>query len=618
MKKIYALLILFFILLPIKVDAYGIEKYFMDVDVLENGDIHVKEIFLLNGEFNGYDRVIDYKGNDMPFNGSLESFEQSSIYNGSSIQLIAIKDIPKPAELTRDNMNDYGQVFEQNNFANIGSTGFYSKTSDSSGDTYRIFNKSDGLGKIFFIEYIIKDVVVIHNDVAELYFNIFSDKQNESIKVFEANINLPNNSKELRAWAHGPLYGDVDLISSKNVRVKIDGLEANTPLDYRIVFDKSLVSRSVKYSNVDALDKVLEVEQKRADDANEIREELKGEYNNLLIINIAWVLMMVFYIAYIYNKYDKELSNPLKTKYYRDFPASYGPEVVSFLFDKGIETQDLSASLLNLIANKVVTHEERGKDKFTLIYKNKDIKVTKAEEKLLKWFFSEIGKNDEVTIEDINKASKNYDKFLKNYEQWKQIVKEEAKNENFFEKEDFKFRSSLLPLTGFIIAYFSNIKFIMPVATFIVLAMAIGSFIYILTIYKRTPKGNVDYNNWRGLKNFLNDFGQFDHRDLPHVSLWEKYLVYAMVFGLASKLSKTMAIKFKEISQQGNLDIVDLYYINRLTSINHSINRSVSSAVTSAYNTKVAHSRSSSGSGFGGGFSGGGGFGGGGGGGGRF
>ena len=139
-----------------------------------------------------------------------------------------------------------------------------------------------------------------------------------------------------------------------------------------------------------------------------------------------------------------------------------------------------------------------------------------------------------------------------------------------------------------------------------------------ILISKRTKKGHEEYEKWKGLENFLKDFGKFKERDLPHIELWEKYLVYAMAFGIADRLAKTMQVKFKELKEQSRINTFDLYYINNFSNLNNQLNRNVSGAVRSAMNTKAAQSRSSSGSGFGGGFSGGGGFGGGGGGGGRF
>ena len=139
--------------------------------------------------------------------------------------------------------------------------------------------------------------------------------------------------------------------------------------------------------------------------------------------------------------------------------------------------------------------------------------------------------------------------------------------------------------------------------------------IYTMAFNKRTKKGNEHYRKWQAFKNFLNDFGTFDIKELPEIALWERYMVYAVIFGLAKKVQAAMNVKIKEF------DINDPYYNPYLNSwlyydLNYSLVSAINDSVASSINAANAQSMSSSGSGFGGGFSsgGGGGFGGGGGG----
>ena len=137
---------------------------------------------------------------------------------------------------------------------------------------------------------------------------------------------------------------------------------------------------------------------------------------------------------------------------------------------------------------------------------------------------------------------------------------------------------------------------------------------------KRTKNGNELYLKWNALKNFMKDFGSFEEKELPEIGLWEKYLVYAHIFGIAEKLRKEMEVKIPNIENYSNgMSTYDYMIFNN--ALNRSVATSVTAAITSA-NAKIAESTSSSGGGFGGGFSGGssgGGFSGGGGsGGGRF
>ena len=156
-----------------------------------------------------------------------------------------------------------------------------------------------------------------------------------------------------------------------------------------------------------------------------------------------------------------------------------------------------------------------------------------------------------------------------------------------------------------------------PVLAIIIAFIGIAATIYILTIKKRTEAGALEYEKWKAFKRFLEDFGRFDEKELPEIALWERYLVYASVLGVADKLEKTMQIKLSQMNiNQSSPDIADIYLMN------HLLNANIGTAVASTVNNAVAVSRAtiatseaSSGSGSGGGFSSGGGFGGGGGGG---
>ena len=638
MKKIYFGLILFILVLfPIKADALkeGITNYYIDATVLENGDMHVKELFILNGSFNGFERIINFQNPNAPiFDGTIDSFRGSNIYNADGIILKTIKNIELDSNVNFDYLYHDGDEFSSVLYANVGDYGKYIFNQRYNGASYKIYNPSNGSEKGFYVEYTLKNVGIMHNDVAEIGWNLFSDELTEYINDLEMIINIPGNQNELRAWGHGPLNGSTDLIGKDKIKLTISDLNAATAIDVRFVFDKEVISQSTKISNVDALDNILIIEKELADEANAIREEAiqQEERKDLIgkvldIFDIVWIIGLFFIVLEVYNKYDKEYSSTFKTKYFRDFPTTYGPEIVGYLFKKRISNNDLSAAILNLIAKKVITFEET-KDKDYLLKYN-EIDATKqslslAEVRLTKWLFEEIGQEGTVSMKAIKKDAKNnYESFLSSYNLWKDLALDQAVKEDFYEsKGKIKGISSLYSLLGIIL---SLISFNYPVVWFISLfaiILSIISLIYFLTLTRRTKKGNEDYTRWNGLKNFLKDFGKFNSRDLPQINLWEKYLVYAVTFGCANTLAKTMKIKFNEMgnSNYTAMDAMfDIHYINMLTGFNRTLNSSVAGAVTTALSTKaVAESRSSSSGGFGGGFSGGGGSFGGGGGGGRF
>jgi uncharacterized membrane protein len=124
-----------------------------------------------------------------------------------------------------------------------------------------------------------------------------------------------------------------------------------------------------------------------------------------------------------------------------------------------------------------------------------------------------------------------------------------------------------------------------------------------------TQKGVNERAKWNGLVNFMKDFSLIDKREVPELALWEKYLVYATVFGVADKVIKQLKVYFPEMTDEEYL-ISHYTYMHFVSNSNMNFIRSIDSSIGSVTNY-------ASESGVGGGFSsgGGGGFGGGGGGG---
>lgn len=635
-KRLFKILIFIALLCPITILAKddGISNYFIEANVKSNGDLQVKELFVLEGQFNGYERIINFQNhNAMKFNEDIKSFQSSDIYNGYDIELIKIKAIEVDKNVNFDYLYKNGDEFVEALSSSNGIYGQYVVTKNVHGESYRIYNPSTAGKRGFYIEYIIKDLAVVHNDIAEIYWNLFTNEQIENIKNLEMVVNIPNNENEIRVWGHGPLNGETNIINKNKLQYKIKDLPASRSIDIRFVFDKDVINKSLKKTNISALDKILEVENKRADETNAEREQAKKIEARkraisymLDIFKFFWIAALVYIIYNVYNKHDKEYQTSFKTKYFRDFPGNYGPSNVGYLINKKIGAKEISATILDLIVRKHINYEQLKKKEYQLIYNPDatDDVLTIAEQKLIKMLFQTIGKDNKVTVREINNyAKKHYQTFLSGYNDWNDAATIEAEDRNFYEvKTNVKLKAISYSIIGllatFITFEYSNVLFI----NIVVIISAIGSLIYFATITKRTKEGQDHYLKWMGLNRFLKDFGKFKTRDLPQIELWEKYLVYAVVFGSAKKLAKTMEIKFSEMPESSYTVgdyLFDITYLRMLNNLNYNISQGVSSAVSTALSTKaISESSTSSGGGFGGGFSGGGGFGGGGGGGGRF
>ena len=657
-----------------------IDHFYSDITVLENGDLNVKELIILNGEYNGFERIINYRNEYAPsFDGTESSFEGSDIYNGDKIELSRIAEVEIPNDYDFSLINQPGKSFQKVSSASNGDKRKYIVTTKSNGEAYRMYNENNGGALGFYLEYTVKNVAIRHTDIAEVGWNLMGNELSNRIHNYEAHIHIPNNQTELRAWAHGPLNGNIKLIDKTEIQLTVSDIFPNTAFDTRFVFDLTAIPTSNKTTNVTALPMILNVETKKAEEANRLREEFidgqfqivkmaldkvestkrpsdlneaqeqlnilasyttEGEYPALKQrydeikeivdarmktlntvfggIAIIYVIAMIIYVYRIYLKYDKELKVP-HIEYFRDIPNNYGPACVDYLFKRKIDNNSFSATLLNLISDKVIRYEKIDKKNYKIIYHDNVRPLLEEEEKLITWVFEEKTDGKETTLEAFKKKAKSYSSFISDFELFKKTALQHAKSLNFYETQTLKGIPILTSVVGFVLGF---LCIYMEVGLFSIIFFLVGiaSLIYFVSIQKKTKFGREEYEKWSALKRFLQDFGKFDTKDLPDMILWEKFLVYAYVFGCAKELEKTMKIKMNEM---GATPVAGYYYDPSFTDMlifSHVVNRTLNSSITSAYNARSAASSGnySSGGGFGGGFSAGGGSFGGGGGGGSF
>lgn len=615
MKKI--LVFLSVLLFPFLVNASHLDE---DITILENGDILVKEAISIDGSYNGFNLIIKYK-----------YYDDNSIYSADSLEVVKICESDKYNSLT-----DIGSCFSLVEDAQKGDSLVYTQTNYDNRTSFMFYNPSTRQ-KAFYIEYILKNVVVSHNDIEELRLNMLSSSLSEDFDNINIKVNLGKSVNDLRAWAHGPLWGNVELSNDKDyVLFTIQDYENGTDVDIRLTFDKDLV-KTDKTTNEDMLDKIIAEETKLADAANEERENARKELEKETIIREIFILFVWMYIISLvvltivmYNKYDKEYKSDFNNKYYRDFPSNDSPEVIEYLLKNNISTVGFTACILNIIYKKGFLVEpisttskilKNNKTDYILKLNDKDLKenLTTQEEKIRTFLVTKIGNDNQFKLSDLKKvgnSDENAKEFIRGYNDWLKESKKDAESRNFYENKKIPgllIFYSLLPLILSIFALYVDC-----IIHFVAVAAGFAFFIYIFSFKRRTKYANELYAKWNALKNFMVDFGKFSDKDLPEITLWEKYLVYAHVFGIASKLRKTMELKIPNLNEvmSSGMTYADYWYLNN--AINRSVSETVSAAVRNA-NSRIAASNDSSGIGSGGGFSAGGGFSGGGGsGGGRF
>ena len=109
-----------------------------------------------------------------------------------------------------------------------------------------------------------------------------------------------------------------------------------------------------------------------------------------------------------------------------------------------------------------------------------------------------------------------------------------------------------------------------------------------------------------GLKLYLEEFSKMDTKEVLEVHIWDEYLMFAYLFGIADKVAKQLKNMYPEIIEQMDFDYDTIIFINYMSTRSVSVASSARSAAQS-YSSGGGGFSSGGGGGFSGGFSGGGG-----------
>ena len=124
-------------------------------------------------------------------------------------------------------------------------------TVENGGSTIRVqlnFEFTNSTGS-FTIRYVAKGAAKRFTDTAQLYWQfIGADTAVQSHNV-NVTVRLPEGvvHDQVRAWAHGPLWGTVAIEPDASVLMKVDPLPAYTFVEGRILFPAAALSRARRH-----------------------------------------------------------------------------------------------------------------------------------------------------------------------------------------------------------------------------------------------------------------------------------------------------------------------------------------------------------------------------------
>lgn len=482
----------------------------------------------------------------------------------------------------------------------------------------------------FVIDYVAKGAATRWTDTAELYWQFVGDEAlvpSEDVRIM---VHLPDgvSREQVRAWAHGPLWGNVTIQDDASVLLTVSPLPVETFVEGRILFPAAALSNApvVNQAHQQA---VLEEEQQLADEANRARQWARVRVILWGIVGFGLPLVALILVGFFYIRYGREPKTRFQAEYLRDIPEpDLPPALMGYIWRMGkLAQDDATATLLDLINRKVIdlervtVHKERlfGKDeKLTYrmtLHEEKLVTLSSQERKLVTFLFHDIAGGSTIILSELKELAKdNRATFAREYKEWQTKVTNEAEARGYLVA-----KASTMAWVGSAIAFVAAGGAV-AAAVFsgwfwflVAMPVALALIVLARAIKRRSQEAAELHAQYAALRHYLKDFGRMDEKPPDAVVLWEHFLVYAVVFGIADEVVKAMKIKVPDVINDPGF--APMYWVWFATpgdggglSAFGELHQSFTEAIS------VATSSSSSGSGMGGGFSGGGGGGGGGGG----
>jgi uncharacterized membrane protein len=498
----------------------------------------------------------------------------------------------------------------------------YEETSESISAKW-FFDAKDET-RIFIVSYRILDVVKVYQDAAVLYHKFIGTGWDKSSRQVEVNIYPPQSIKkeEVKAWAHGPLWGKIEIKDDGTVIAEVPSLPANTFWEVRVIYPINLFSLIKNIIPEQVVPKILAEEKRWVDEANKTREEWikKQEAKETRKKYGAWVALVISGIGFLwmislYKRYGRKHKVPFPDTLYSEFPSDIPPALLSHLLYRGqITGQALVSTLLDLARRGFLKIKEEiktkkgifgpSKNRFYSLEFNRDFysenkkDLQGFEESLLAFIFDDLAEGKDVI--DFKTLKKKRSRFIKWFRQWKKELGELGESKGYWDKKSLKARNKGIVVSLVLLAITVVSAILIEEWAIVPGVSAVVLLILSSSIPRRTPEFELEAKKWMALKRYLKKYQFRDSKSRFFIENIGKFLVYGVVLGLPKEVIKRMG----EMIPKGEHGTFVPWYVYSGAPADFSpsgLGESLSSLMTAATTTM------SSAAGIGGGASGGGG-----------
>ncbi|MCF7932643.1 MAG: DUF2207 domain-containing protein [Acholeplasmataceae bacterium] len=420
---------------------------------------------------------------------------------------------------------------------------------------------------VFEYGYTINGAVTVYEDIAELNWKMFDYAEN-TVEHVMIDITLPENThddEQLMVWGHGVDKGTVTPVGNNRVVIEAFDVRENMVVEFRILAEKDLFPL-VRNQNI-----VIHEDATKASIMAFEARLIEQTEQRILISRLVFgasglsILLMGLIFLLVRKLWFKPFVSKIDEDYFRDLPSDHSPAEIGYLIRyKWTNEEDVTATLLDLIrrghirvqkASSAFTNDEDAL--LTLSDDQPEDRLKQHEKDLVKWFFGLVGKDQPVTAKQIEMYGaydhKKASAFQGAASRFKASVKRVSDRHVFFDEDvpqnrvrarRFVWIPILMLLGSLMLA--SVYQFTMYVGFFVYLVVIIMYLRIVKKQQRRSKHGELLYLKWMAFKRYLEHFADFSDDPIGGIAVWEHYLVYATVFGIADTVMKQLEVRLKD------------------------------------------------------------------------
>ena len=407
----------------------------------------------------------------------------------------------------------------------------------------------------FSVRYVAKGAAKRFTDTAQLYWQFVGAETAVESRNVSVTVHLPQGvtSDQVRAWAHGPLYGTVTIEPDASVVMKVDPLPAYTFVEGRILFPAAALSKAPQQPGA-KLAEALAEEKRLADEANRARLWARVKVGLWGVLGVG--------VPIVGSRPHPGPVLPPRTRAEDPVP--------------GAVPARLPAAAAAARAGRLhLAHGQRGqrrrhrhparprepqgdrpraghgaggrlfgsKDKTTYkltLHDERLEELLEFEQQLCTFLFHQMAEGNELVLSELKEIAKTHrTSFAKGFQTWKHKVEKEGEQRGYLDPhaDRMAFTASAFAFVAMVAA---GAAAIFSGFWWFFLGIPVGLvLIWVARAVKRRSQEAAELHaQYAALERYLKDFGRLDEKPPDAIVLWEQFLVFAVVFGIADQVAE--------------------------------------------------------------------------------